>query len=333
MSGGGHALTHDCRREGTCAARLVEHGHALSVEEVEIGEPGVGELLVELAYAGVNPVDRYQVLGRVGADAPLPRTLGSEAAGTVVSGGDPGRRVFVNRAAVAHVVDGLWASHALVEADKVIDVPEVVGLDVAAAAGVVGATAWRCVTEWAEVSRDDRVLVLGAAGGVGSAIVSLCARLGADVVGQVGTQAKEAFAAERGATRVVVAGAGDLLPALEGFSPTTVFDPLGDGFTASAIEAMAPTGRLVLFGTSAGDRGELPLQALYRKGLSVLGYGGLLELEEAIRRGVRESLAALAEGRMEIVVGDRVPLASVNDALARIANREVQGKLVLDCRA
>ncbi len=315
------------------AARLVELGRPVAVEEIDLAEPADGELLVELAYAGVNPVDRYQVLGRVGADLALPRTLGSEAAGTVTAGVGAGRRVFVNRAAIARPGDGLWASHAIVRADKVIDVPDGVASDVAAATGVAGTTAWRCVTEWAGVSPEDRVLVLGASGGVGSAIVSICSRLGAHVVGQVSSVAKEEFVAERGANRVVTADAAALVPALEGLRPTVVFDPLGGGFTGAAIEALAPKGRLVLFGTSADAIGEVPLQALYRKGLSVLGYGGLGEPEEAIVRGVRESLQALADGRMEVVIGATLPLGSVNEALGRLADRKVLGKLVMDCQA
>lgn len=309
------------------AARLVAHGQPLRIDEVELDDPGEGEALVELRHAGVNPVDRYQALGRVAADLALPRTLGSEASGVEVGSG---RAIFVNRNAVARSGEGLWATHAVVRVADVVEIPEGVDLRLAAAMGVAGTTAWRCVTELAQVSAGDRVLVLGASGGVGSIIVSICDRLGAEVVGHCGSEAKRRFVAELGADRVVVGEPGELGRHLGDFRPTAVFDPLGDGYTGAAIDSMAERGRLVLFGTSARADGVVPLQALYRKGLAVLGYGGLIEPPGAIARGVRESLEALRSGRLEVAVGAAVPLGEVNEALERLARREVTGKIVLD---
>ncbi|MHB8244489.1 MAG: quinone oxidoreductase family protein [Acidimicrobiales bacterium] len=313
------------------SARLTHHGEALSIEEIELPDPGPGQLLVEMSYAGVNPVDRYQVLGRVAADAVLPRTAGSEGAGLVLpANGSAQRSVFVNRDAVVRPEDGLWATHVLVNADKVIDLPQAMDLKLAAAMGVAGVTAWRCVTELGMVTRKDRVLVLGASGGVGSIIVSIAHRLGSEVVAQSGSEAKVGFVEALGADRVVVAGAGRLIEALGGWKPTVVFDPLGGGFTGASIEALDPRGRLVLFGTSAEATGTVPLQALYRKGLKIFGYSGLIEPAEAIARGICDGLEALNDGRMEIVVGSVLPLSDVNVALDRLANRQVEGKQVLD---
>lgn len=314
------------------AARLVEPGAPLVLAEVELPEPGPDQCIVEMAFGGLNPVDRYEALGRVRQDAPLPRTLGSEGAGLARSAAGE-RRVFLNRAALVRESDGLWSSHVLAQADKLLDVPQGVGLAEAAAVGVVGVTAWRCVSELAEVTEADRVLVLGASGGVGSAIVSLAHGLGAVVVGQTGSPGKESFVSERGADRVVTAGAAELATALGEFTPTVVFDPLGDGFTGVAVELLAPRGRLVLFGTSADATGSLPLQALYRKYLRVLGYSGLIEPEGRLRQAAGRALEALAEKRMEIVVGKRRPLVEVNEALEDLAERRVLGKLVLDLAA
>ncbi|MGO9911305.1 MAG: quinone oxidoreductase family protein [Acidimicrobiales bacterium] len=316
------------------AARLIGFGQPLSVEEIDLPEPGEGEAVVEMSFAAVNPVDRYQVLGRVAADAPLPRTLGSEGAGVVRTAGPyEGRRVFVNRSSVVRPSDGTWATHVLVARDKVIEVPEAVGLDVAAATGVAGVTALRCVTELGAVTADDQVLVLGASGGVGSVIVGLAHRLGAYVVAQTGSEEKVSFVAERGADRVVVAEAAQLAAELGSWQPSVVFDPLGDGFTGAAMEALSPRGRLVIFGTSADPNGTLPLQVLYRKGLKVLGYAGLLESAERTAEGVRLCFDALRDDRMEIVIESVLPLGEVNVSLDRFASREVQGKQVLDLRA
>ncbi len=310
------------------AARLLSHGAPLEVEEVELPSPGPGECLVELAFAGVNPVDRYEALGRVNPEAPLPRTLGTEASGFVRRGGRV-RRVFLNRFSLARQADGLWASHVVAREDKLIELPAGVGLEQAAVVGVAGVTAWRCVTEIAAVSGKDKVLVLGASGGVGSAIVSIAHRLGAEVVAQIGSPDKEAFTRARGADRVVVCQASSLKDELGPFTPSAVFDPLGGGFTGAAVGLLSPRGRLVIFGTSAGPSGEVPLQGIYRKALRVLGYGGLIESEGRIAAGVSDSLQALREGRFELVVDRVLPLAAANTALENIAERRVQGKQVL----
>jgi len=309
----------------TRAARLLAHGEPLQITDIELPAPGEGELLVRLAFAGVNPVDHYAFLGRVAPDGPLPRTLGGEASGYVGE-----RPVVVRGHGLGMSRDGLWAGAAVVPAASVIDLPEGVGMAEAAAVGVAGVTAWRCLTEKAAVSGEDRVLVLAASGGVGSVAVSIAAGVGARVWGQTTDAAKVDWIAARGAERVVVADAAGLVDASAGLDPTVVVDPLGGAFTGAAITAMHPGGRLVLLGTSAGTSAEVPLQALYRKGITVAGYGGLIEPDDAIARGVRATLRALAAGRAEIVVDRVVPLEEAERAFELIRSRTVKGKVVLD---
>lgn len=309
----------------TTAARLVRPGEPLRVEEVDLPDPLAGEVVVTLSYGGVNPVDRYGALGRVATDGPVPRTLGTEGSGRV-----QGRPVLIRGHGLGTRRDGLWAGAAVVPAAALIDVPEGVELAPAAAMGVAGLTAWRVVTEIGQVVADDRVLVLGANGGVGSIAVSVAHRLGATVWGQTMDADNAEWLAARGTDHVVVAGAGELAAAMAEFAPTVVIDPLGDGFTGAAIEALAPHGRLVIFGTSAGPTGALPLQSLYRKGLTVLGYGGLIEPDEVLAKALKEALQALADGRFEVPVEGVLPLTEVNDALSRLASRGARGKLVLD---
>jgi NADPH2:quinone reductase len=314
------------------AARLKVHGEPLEAEEIDLPEPSAGEVVVDMAFGGVNPVDRYAALGRVAPDGPLPRTLGSEGAG--VAEGERG--VVVRGYGLGSGRDGLWSSHAIVPAAALIDIPGGVSLDAAAAMGVAGVTAWRTVTELANVTPEDRVLVLGASGGVGSMIVSIVGHIGATVWGQTGAPAKESFVAARGADHVVVATADDLAPFaadLADLQPTVVFDALGGEFFGAAILAMAPRGRIVLFGTSADPTGSVPLQALYRKSLRVMGFGGLMESDTATAAGIAEALQAVADGRLEVCIDDVIPLAGVNTAFERLVDRSVRGKLVLDLQS
>jgi NADPH2:quinone reductase len=106
---------------------------------------------------------------------------------------------------------------------------------------------------------------------VGSVIVSLAHRIGATVWAQASAPRDAEWLSGLGADRVVGGTPGDLAAQAAGLSPTVVFDPLGGGFTGAAIASLAPRGRLVIFGTSAGPAGTVPLQDLYRSGLTILG--------------------------------------------------------------
>lgn len=306
------------------AARLVEHGRPLEVRRVPLGIPGPGDVVVEMAYAGVNPVDRYGALGRVAPDAPLPRTLGVEGVGRV-----EGRLVVMHGHGLGTARDGLWADAAVVPRDACVEVPDGVEPSAAAALGVAGATAYETVVGLGKVAPDDRVLVLGASGGVGSMIVSLAHAIGAQVWGQTGSEGKAYAVEEAGADRSVVADAGSLAGAVAAFRPTVVFDGLGDGYTGAAVEVLEPRGRLVLYGASADGEGRVPLLMLYRKNLTVHGYGGLVQPEDALRRSLEGALEAVRAGRMSVRIDSVLPLEEVNEAFSRIERRAVLGKLVL----
>ncbi|HEV3363184.1 MAG TPA: zinc-binding dehydrogenase, partial [Acidimicrobiia bacterium] len=100
-----------------------------------------------------------------------------------------------------------------------------------------------------------------------------------------------------------------------------------------AIEALAAFGRLVSFGVSAGPTAELNMQMVYRKGLTIYGYGGLIEPAERMAAGKAAALAALADGRLKVAVADVLPLGRVNDAFSALVDRAVSGKIVLNVTA
>jgi NADPH2:quinone reductase len=307
------------------AARLIAHG-TVRVEAVPLREPADDEVLVKLAYAGVNPVDRYGAQGQVAADGPLPRTIGGEASGHL-----DGRPVLVAGAGLGSTRDGVFASAAVVPEDAVYELPADVPLDQAAALGIVGLTAWRIV-ELAEIGAGDRVLVLGAAGGVGQSAVSYAAAKGATVWGQTGSPAKADAITQFGAEHAVVTDAAGLSDAVGIFRPTAVFDPLGGGFTASALSVIEPRGRLVLFGASAGPQATIDLRQLYRRQLRILSYAGIIATRQEMRAALPRAIEEFAAGRLRIRVGRCLPLASVTDAFTALADRAVTGKVVLDLR-
>jgi NADPH2:quinone reductase len=342
------------------AARLKEHGKPLHVKEVELREPGPDEVLVELRYGGVNPIDRYIAEGWVAGDRMLPRTLGVEASGTL-----DGRPVLVAGEGLGALRDGVWAEAAVVPRAAVVelprgarvpggdDAPDGVDLRDAAAMGIAGLTAWEVVRELGRVTPEDRVLVLGASGGVGTMIVSLAQSIGATVWGQTASPEKTDVIERQGADRVIVTdpddlvriaddpariaddparAIGDLARIIGELEPTIVFDPLGGGFLAASIEALAIHGRIVSFGASAAADARFNLPKFYRKGLSLLGYAGGQLGRERRRAGLAQALEALRDGSLRVHLDEVLALGQVNEAFERLADRKVAGKLILDLR-
>ncbi len=307
------------------AARLTELGQPLQIQDVQLPEPGEDEVRVDLHYGGVNPIDRYNAEGQVNPDAIRPRTLGGEASGEV-----DGRLVLVAGEGLGFVRDGVWAQAAVVPRAAVAEVPDGVASEHAAAMGIAGLTALNCVRTLAQVTAEDRVVVLGASGGVGSMIVSLARSAGATVWGQTGSEAKAPAITAEGAHHVLVGGPEEIATGLADYAPTVAFDVLGDGYVAAVIEAMAPRGRIVSLGVSAGADVTFNMRVLYRKMLSLLGYGGTSLTREERRPGLQAALEAVRAGELTVRIDSVLPLEDVDDAFQRLAERRVQGKLLLD---
>jgi NADPH2:quinone reductase len=161
-------------------------------------------------------------------------------------------------------------------------------------------------------------------------IVSLARAAGATVWGQTGSADKVDGIVGQGAERVLVVDADQLGDELGDFTPTVVFDPLGDGFLAPSVEAAAPRARIVSFGTSAGPEVTFNLQSLYRKSVSLLGYGGGQLGREQRRHGLEATLQALRAGDLRVIIDTVLALDGVNEALSRLTQRGVQGNLLLD---
>lgn len=307
------------------AAVLREIGGGLELAELPDPVPAPGEVLVEVTHASVNPLDIWISQGAPGAAASLlPWIPGTEGAGTL-----DGQPVLVRGGGLGMTRHGLFATKVAAPAVAVVTLPP--GTDPAAAAGlgVAGLTAWNCVHTVGACATDDRVLVLGASGGVGSLAVQLAASAGATVWGQTTSAAKASSVEAMGASHVVVTDAVGLAASTAALAPTLVIDGLGGSFTRAAVESLQPGGRLVLFGVSAGDEISMSGRGLYRKGLSLLGYTGLLEPADRQAALLSKLLDLVRAGHLRVPV-ELVPLAEADSTFRRILSRDVHGKLVLD---
>jgi NADPH2:quinone reductase len=319
-------MAHPWHARDVRAARVHTFGQGLRIDDVPEPEPGPDEVLVHVSRAAVNPVDVWLTEGTVaGGSQPLPFVPGVEGVGTV-----DGRSVMVRGSGVGIVRDGVYRERAVVPTEAVFELPEGLDSERVAGSAVTGTTAWALVNEVAKVTAGDRVLVLGASGGVGTMAVQLAGAAGAVVWGQTSNPQKASFVEQLGPDRVIVASAHDLAEATAELEPTVALDPLGDGFTVACIQALQPGGRLALFGTSAGAATEMDLRTLYRKSIQLLTYSGTLELEEERnRRALNEVIRAVAGGELRVVVDDVLPLERAAEAHRRIKYRQSQGKLLL----
>lgn len=307
------------------AVRVHNFGDQLRVDEVPEPALGGGEVVAEVRFAAVNPLDIWVTRGTVaGGRQRLPFIPGSEATVEV-----EGRTWLVQGGGHGSVRDGLYTERVAVSRDFLVPLPEGVDPAQASALGVAGVTAFRLVDDIASVKRGDRVLVLGAGGGVGNILVQLARARGAIVWGQTGSRDKAAVITGLGAERAVVAGAGDLVNAAADLQPNVVFDPLAGAYTPAAVELLQPRGRLALFGASAGPEITLQATALYRKGVQIVTYSTMAEPPERTRRALEEVLGELAKGSFRVPVDEILPLSAAAEAHRRILDREVTGKLVL----
>ena len=310
------------------AARLHSIGGTLQLDELPDPQPGPGEQLVELAYASVNPLDVWITQGSIGAAAAhLPWTPGGEATGHV-----DGRPVLVRGGGLGVIRQGLYCSQVAVPDACLVPLDANVDLAQVAAMPVAGITAFSALHGRAHVQPEDRVFVLGASGGVGAMAVQLAKIAGATVWGHTGSPAKADGIIANGADKVVVGSAGALESEIEAFAPTVILDALGGPYTDAAIAGIAPRGRLVVYGTSNDERVSINLRRLYRKGVTLLGYSGLVETAEEQREALDTLLAMMAGGSLRVPVDEVLPLSAAADAHARILGREVEGKIVLDCQ-
>jgi NADPH2:quinone reductase len=304
------------------AARRTSPG-TIEVVDVDQPVPGADEVLVELRYAAVNPFDGQVLRGEIGGDPSRVLTLGAEATGYV-----DGAAVQVSGGGLGAGRDGTFAPYVVAPAAAVRALPADADLAVAATVGVAGRTAWRAVHQLAAVGPDDTVLVLGAAGGVGTFAVQLARATGARVLAHTGNETKAAYLTGLGAEPVVAATASALATGVPDNEVSVVLDPLGGSYVADLLSHLAPRARVVTYGVLAGADGRWNLQTLYGRGITVLGTSGGTTPPDESAASLRGVLDAVLAGQL-VVDHEAVPLEDAAVAFDRLAERSVTGKLLL----
>lgn len=307
----------------------------LVVAEVEDPVPGPGEVVVDVDAAGLNFPDTLIIEGKYQFKPDLPFTPGGEAAGTVSAVGDGVARVEVGDRVVALYTFGAFAERWKVPAASVAPIPP--GLDSiqAAAFGLTYGTSYYALKDRVKLQPGETLLVLGAAGGVGSAAVELGKAMGATVIAAASTPEKLAWAADLGADITIDYSQVDLRDAVKestgGRGVDVVYDPVGGDFTEAALRSTAWNGRLAVVGFAAGDIPSIPLNLTLLKGVSIVGvfWGRSMSEEPALHRQNFADLARMiADGRVRPRVSAEFSLDEYEEAFALFSNRKVKGKAV-----
>jgi NADPH2:quinone reductase len=307
---------------------------AVEVRDVPEPERRRDQVLVEVRAAGVNFPDVLQTKGLYQYKPDLPFTLGSEVTGVVRDAPD-GSPLRAGDRVAAFPSTGAFAEVAAVQADHVLPLPDEVSFAKGACLPMNYLTAHFALLVRGHLRKGQTVLVHGAAGGVGTACVQLAAALGARVVAVVSTEEKAAAARAVGAHETVLAeGFRDAVKELTGGAGVDlVVDPVGGDRFTDSLRSLAPEGRLLVVGFTGGDIPTVRVNRLLLNNIDVVGVGwGAFALARPgyLAGQWAELEPHLRSGALDPLMSATFPLERAAEALARIDERQVTGKVVLE---
>ena len=310
------------------AIQIEEFGgpEVLQLTDLPDPEPVDGQVVVEVARAGINFADTHAIRNDYLAEQTLPLIPGGE-----ISGRTPdGRRV------AALLANGGYAQKVAVPEAWLVPLPDEVSDEQAAGLLLQGLTAHALLHYCAHVEEGETVVVEAAAGGTGGLAVQLAKRAGAQVIALASSEEKRATAQRLGADATADSRAEDLkqaiLDANGGEKVDVVLHMSGIGFDAE-LHALGMLGRIVVFGNAARHPNELPTNYLLQTSKSVLGFwlvALIAQRRDLIRSMTADLLGAVASGELEVVIGNTYPLSEAAQAHQDMQERRTTGKLLLD---
>lgn len=308
----------------------------LAVADLPEPVPGPGEVVLEVAAAGVNFADTLIVAGRYQLRPDPPFVPGMEVAGRVVDSGPGADAPPAGTRVMATLPFGGFAERVTVGASDIVAVPDAVDDVSAAGFAIAYGTAHGALTWAARLRPEETLLVHGAAGGVGLAAVECGKALGARVIATARGAEKLAVAREHGADEVIDTGAESVRDRLKeltgGRGVDVVFDPVGGSLFTDSLRRIAWEGRLVIVGFASGDIQQIPANLLLVKNAHALGFywGSYRDHDPArLRASFEELLAWHAAGKIRPHVSEVLPLERAPEALTRLIERRSRGKVVL----
>ena len=313
---------------------------ALSWQELPTPAPQSGEVLIAIHAASINFPDLLIVQNKYQIKPPLPFVPGSEYAGVVQAVGEGVNHIKVGQAVACLSGTGGFATHTIAPAALCMPLPAGFPMVDAAAFIMIYATSHHALIDRAQLQAGETVLVLGAAGGVGTAAIQIAKAAGARVVAAASSDEKCALCTSIGADATINYGTlsepsqfRDAIKTLtDGKGPDIIYDPVGGDLTELAFRSIAWRGRHLVVGFAAGTTPALPLNLPLLKGASVVGvfWGGFAKQEPQANAAMMGELARwYADGRIKPVIDRTLPMAQLKEAYAYMGSRSVKGKLVM----
>jgi NADPH2:quinone reductase len=307
---------------------------AMQLDDVPTPEPGAGEARVAIAAIGINYLDVYFRTGLY--KAPLPWTLGLEAAGTVEAVGPGVTGVAVGDRVAWTGVPGAYAETAVVPAARLVQLPARLSFRDGAAAMLQGMTAHYLACSTYPLKPGDACLVHAAAGGVGLLLCQVAKRRGATVVATVSTEAKAELARGAGADHVILYSKEDFVDGVRGATGGAgvhvVYDGVGATTFAKGLDCLRPRGMMVLFGAASGPVPPFDLGELNTKGSLYVTRPSLFHYimdEQELRARAADVLGWIAAGELKLRIEEEYPLARAADAHRALEGRKTTGKVLL----
>ena len=320
------------------AIRIHEYGgpEALRWEDVEVGDPGPGQIRVRHTAVGLNYIDVYHRTGLYPLPA-LPWTLGMEGAGRIEAVGAGVTEFQVgDRVAYASPPVGAYAEVRLMPADRVVALPDAIDERTAAAMMLQGMTAHYLLRRTYRVQPGDAILLHAAAGGVGSIVSQWARHLGALVIGTVGDDRKAELARARGCQHVIVYSRENIVERVReitnGQGVAVVYDSVGQATFMDSLDCLRPLGMMVSFGNASGPVPAFEPGILAAKGSLFLTRPSLMHYtakREDLVASAGELCAVVLSGAVRIEIGQTYPLAETAQAHRALEARQTTGSTVL----
>ena len=316
-----------------------EHGLADKLKLVDdwsTPELGEHDVRIQVKAASLNFPDVLIIQGKYQFQPELPFVPGGEASGVVTEVGDKVTRVKVGDSVVAMGSIGSFCAQVVVNEFGVYPMPDGLDFTQAASIGITYFTSYYALKQRANLQSGETMLVLGAAGGVGTSAVELGKLMGAKVIAAASSEEKLEVCRKLGADETINYGEADLKLAIkdltDGKGVDVVYDPIGGDYSESAIRGMAWNGRYLVIGFASGPIPKIPLNLALLKGCSLVGvFWGRFCGEEPAQhvKNIEELWALFSEGKIKPVITDIYPIERYEEAYGLMINRKARGKVVM----
>ncbi len=309
---------------------------ALTWKELPTPQPGPAEVLLEIQAASLNFPDLLIVQNKYQMKPPLPFVPGSEYAGVIRAVGEGVKGLQVGQAVACLSGTGGFGTHTLAPAKLCMPLPEGFPAVDAAAFIMTYATSHHALIDRGQLKAGETVLILGAAGGVGTAAIQIAKATGARVIAAASTDEKCALCKAQGADATINYCTENLREAIksltDGQGPDVVYDPVGGELAEPAFRSIAWRGRYLVIGFAGGPIPALPMNLPLLKGASLVGvfWGDFARREPQANAAMMGELAQwYAQGKIKPVIDCTLHMSELKAAYARMGSRAVMGKLVM----